>query len=244
MQTLVDTPTQLIIKVRDVEYSRPGKIINFVSLMALTIAFLYLLNIAQIDVLTALLTALFMGSPIFLINTVWLGRQNKIFTFDKSLEKLIIERQSCFLFRTVCILGILVTIFFILSCLNKTNYIKVPNTASLCVVTLMLSFPILIVLYWFSTVFLSKLITKIIKWQYLFSPKFKVREYWLRHIKDVKVQCVETSGVAYGTVIKRCQCKIMLLGALHVEIENDPDASCDQHLAQYIGNRIKVFLAN
>lgn len=244
MQTLVDTPTQLIIKVRDVEYSRPGKIINFASLVAITIAFFYLLNIAQADVLTALLTALFMGSPIFVINTAWLGRQNKFFTFDKSLEKLIIERQSCFLFRTACVLGTLVTIFFILSYLNKTNHIKVPDVASLFVITLMLSFLILIFLYWFSTVLLNELITKIIRWQYLFLPKFKVREYWLRHISDVKVQCVETSGVAYGAVIKSYQCKITLLGALHVEIENDSDASCDQHLAQYLADRIKGFLAN
>jgi hypothetical protein len=172
MQTLIDTPTKLVIKVRDVEYSRLGKIINFASLIALTIIFFYLFNITQGNILTALWTTLSVGSPIFLINNAWLGRENKFFTFDKSLEKLVIERKS------------------------------------------------------------------------LFASKVKVREYWLRHINDVKVQCVETFGFAYGVVVERCQCKIILLGAVHVEIGNDLNESCDKQLAQYLADRIRGFLVN
>lgn len=170
MQTLVDTSTKLVIKVREVGYSKLGKIINFASLIVLTILFFYLFNITQGDILTALLITLSMGSPIFLMNNAWLGRQNKFFTFDRTLEKLVIERKS------------------------------------------------------------------------LFASKVKVREYWLRHINDVKVQCVETFGVAYGVVIERCQCKIILLGALHVEIGNDLNESCGKQLAQYLTDRIKSFL--
>ncbi|MBW4443860.1 MAG: hypothetical protein KME10_22060 [Plectolyngbya sp. WJT66-NPBG17] len=172
MQTLLDTPTQLVIKVRDVEYSRLGKIINFASLIAFTIIFFYLFDITQRNILTALLTTLSVGSPIFLINNAWLGRPNIFFTFDRSLERLVVERKS------------------------------------------------------------------------LFASKVKVREYWLHHINDVKVQCVETFGVAYGVVIERCQCKIILLGAVHVEIGNDLDGGCDRQLAQFLADRIKVFLAN
>ena len=172
MQTLVDTPTQLVIKVRDVGCSRLGKIINFASLIALTIIFFYLLNITRGDILITLLITLSVGSPIFLINNAWLGKENKFFTFDRSLEKLVIERKS------------------------------------------------------------------------LFASKVKVREYWLRHINDVKVQCVETFGVAYGVVIERCRCKIILLGALHVEIGNDLNESCDKQLAQYLADRMKFFLTN
>jgi hypothetical protein len=68
----------------------------------------------------------------------------------------------------------------------------------------------------------------------------KVSEYWLCHINDVKIQCSRTVG-SYGTVSEHC--KIILVGALHVEIENDFNEGCSEKLAQYLADRIKVFLA-
>ncbi|KAM3095314.1 hypothetical protein ACKFKF_25320 [Phormidesmis sp. 146-12] len=241
MKILVDTPTKLVIRICDIEYSKPGKIINLASLIALTIIFFYLFSIAQGHILAALLITLCVGSPIFLINCLWLGRQNKFFTFDKRLEKLVIEQQSCFVFRVTCALGLFLIIFFILSYSNKIRYTNISDVVSIFVNTLTLGFLASILLYWFSAIFLSELITKLIKRQYIFASKVKVSEYWLRHIKDVKAQCSRTVGM-YGIVSEHCQ--IILTGVLHVEMEDDYDEQCSEQSAQHLVDRIKVFLAN
>jgi hypothetical protein len=69
MQILVDTPTKLVIRICDIEYSKPGKIINIALLIIFLVIFFCLININKGDVLTALLIVSYGSSPIFLINT-------------------------------------------------------------------------------------------------------------------------------------------------------------------------------
>lgn len=239
MQILVDTPTKLVIRICDIEYSKPGKIINVVSLVIFAIIFFYLINITDRHVLTALLTALCGSSPIFLVNSVWLGRQSKFFTFDKSLEKLVVERQNYFVFKVTFMLGMFLIIFFTLSYLSKAKYTNIADIVSIFFITLILSSTALL-LFGLFNLLLNRLVTKLIRQQYLSAPKVKVGEYWLRHINGVKVQCSRTVG-SYGIVSEHC--KIILLGALHVEIENDFNEGCSEQLAQHLADRIKVFLA-
>lgn len=240
MQILVDTPTQLVIKIYDVEYSKPGKIINAASLVIFVVIFLHLINITQGHILAALLIALCVSSPIFLINCLWLGRQNKFFTFDQSLEKLVIERQSRFGFKVTCVLGIFLIAFCILGFSSKTKYTNIADVSSIFLVTLTLSLTALLLFGWFNLLF-NGLKTKLIRRQYFFVSKVKVGEYWLRHINDVKIQCSSIVGI-YGIVFEHC--KIILSGALHIEMKDDYDEHCSQQLAQCVVDRIKSFLAN
>ena len=223
MQILVDTPTQLAIKIYDVEYSKPGKIINAASLVIFVVIFLHLINITQGHILAALLIALCVGSPIFLINCLWLGRQNKFFTFDQSLEKLVIERQSRFGFKVTCVLGIFLIAFCILGFSSKTKYTNIADVSSIFLVTLTLSLTALLLFGWFNLLF-NGLKTKLIRRQYFFVSKVKVGEYWLRHINDVKIQCSSTVGI-YGIVFEHC--KIILSGALHIEMKEGASQLCE-----------------
>ncbi|MBD2121523.1 hypothetical protein [Trichocoleus sp. FACHB-262] len=239
MQILVDTPTKLVIQVRDVEYSKPGRVINIVCLVISAIIFFYLINLAKGHLLISLLIALVGSSPIFFINNVWLGRQNKFFTFDQSLEKLVVERQNNFVLKATCVSGIFLIILFTLSPLSKTKYTNIADIVGILFITLILSATALVLFGFFSLLF-HRLVTKLIRRQYLFSSKVRVGECWLCHINDVKVQCSTFVG-SYGVVVE--QCKIILSGALQVEIETDFDEACNKQLAQHIANRIKVFLA-
>ncbi|WP_404790453.1 hypothetical protein [Altericista sp. CCNU0014] len=240
MQILVDAPTKLVIQIWDVEYSKPGKTVNIALLVIFVVIFLYSFNINEGDVLTALSMASYGSSPIFVINHFWLGRQNKFFTFDRSLKKLVVERQNSFTFKLTCLLGIFLIIFFTLSYLSKIKYINFVNVVYIpFFALLMLGSTTLLVFGLFNRLF-NRLIIKLIRQQYLFASKVKVSEYWLCHINDVKIQCSRTVG-SYGIVSEHC--KIILLGALHVEIENDFDEGCSEKLAQYLADRIKVFLA-
>ena len=174
---------------------------NIVSFIIFAIIF-YLVTIPEGHILTALLIALCGSSPIFLINSVWLGRQNKFFTFDQSLEKMVVERQNNFVFRVTCTLGLFLIIFLALSCLSKTRYTNIADIG-IFFVTLMLSSMALILFGLFNLLF-TRLLTKLIRRQYFFVSKVKVSEYWLRHINDVKIQCSSTVG-SYGIVSERCK---------------------------------------
>lgn len=239
MQILVDTPTKLVIQICDIEYSKPGKVINIVSLVIFAVIFFYIITIPKGNILTALLIASCGSSPIFLINSVWLGRQNKFFTFDQPLEKLVVERQNNFVSKATCTSGLFLITFLALSFFSKAKYTNTADIVGILFVTLMLNSMALILFGLFNLLF-SKPVTKLIRRQYLFASKVKVSEHWLRHINHVKVQCSSTVG-SYGIVSEHC--KIILLGALHVEIETDFNERCSKQLAQHLADRIKVFLA-
>lgn len=239
MQILIDTPTKLVIQVYDVEYSKPGKVINIVSFFIFAIIFFYLINLTKGHVLTALLIALCGSSPIFLINSVWLGRQNKFFTFDQVLEKLVVERQNDFLLRATCTSGIFLVILFTLSPLSKTKYTNVTDIIGILFVTLILSSTALMLFSFFNLLF-NRLVKNLIRRQYLFASKVRIGEYWLSHINDVKVQCSKTVGI-YGAMSEHC--KIILSGALQVEIDTDFDEGFSKQSVQYLADRIEIFLA-
>jgi hypothetical protein len=175
MQILVDTPTKLVIQSCDIEYSKPGKIINIASLVLFVIIFFYLVNITEGHVLTALLIALCGSSPIFLINNFWLGRQNKFFTFDQSLEKLVIERQNDFAFRVTCTLGIFLIIFFTLSYLSKIKYTNIANVVGILFITLLILSSTALILFSFFNLLFNRLIIKLIRRRYLFASKVRNR---------------------------------------------------------------------
>ncbi len=153
---------------------------------------------------------------------------------------MVVERQNDFEFKVTCTLGIFLIIFFTLSYLSKTKYTNISDVVGILFIALLILSSTALILFSFFNLLFNRLIIKLIRRQYLFASKVKVSEYWLCHINDVKIQCSRTVG-SYGTVSEHC--KIILVGALHVEIENDFNEGCSEKLAQYLADRIKVFLA-